>query len=163
MAGVRRKKTQRNKRPNSTAPGRVLKRKAAKVTISNNTIKKNWNKKKTLRENFSSIGLAINSNKAIKIRDVTERMEVDQPANPSKPTTKVVQELEMIASQGSQTTRRHIAPGEVKFLKDLMDSHGENYEAMARDKRNCYQQTAKQLERKCKNLMKAVSDGIIKM
>ena len=66
-------------------------------------------------------------------------------------------ELEQEASH-SIKTEKHISPGEAKFLWELIQDYGENYEAMKRDKRNYYQHTANQLRRKCMKFLNSNQD-----
>lgn len=66
-------------------------------------------------------------------------------------------ELEQEASHTIQT-KRHIPPGEAKFLWELIQDYADNYEAMKRDKRNYYQHTACQLRRKCMKFLHSNQD-----
>eukprot|EP00038_Savillea_parva_P014274 m.10515 g.10515 ORF g.10515 m.10515 type:complete len:89 (-) comp2753_c0_seq2:206-472(-) len=50
------------------------------------------------------------------------------------------------------------APGEVKFVDDMVAKHGDDYQAMARDlKLNVYQHTARQIEHKVKRVQKTMA------
>ncbi|XP_046850495.1 nucleolar protein 16-like [Xenia sp. Carnegie-2017] len=145
MAGVRRKRSQKMKRVNSTCPGRKLKKKGKiKVNIESKTIRKAWDKSKTLKQNFMSLGLAYNINKLTSEENKDDdSMEIDK-----KPISSTIKGLEEEASH-CMKKERHFSPGEAKFIWELIQDHGDNYEAMKKDKRNFMQHTAKQLRRKC--------------
>ncbi|KAL9983242.1 hypothetical protein ACROYT_G005386 [Oculina patagonica] len=160
MTGVRRKKTQRKKRVNTTKPGLKRKKKDKKVKVLNQTLRQNWDQKKTLKQNLQKLGLAFDANAAVPIskRKVkghksqgVEEMEVDK-----EPTT-VVKEFEQMAASEVKG-ERHISPGEAQFLWQLIQDHGNNYKDMARDKRNCYQHTPNQLKRKCEAFLRSKQD-----
>ncbi|XP_022782875.1 nucleolar protein 16-like [Stylophora pistillata] len=158
MAGVRGKKSQKKKRVNTTRPGIERKRKEKKVKVLNQTLRKSWDQEKTLKQNLQILGLAFDANSAIPIPksktkgykdEKVEAMEVDK----KEPTT-VMREFEQMAAN-EKKCERHISPGEVQFLWQLIGDHGNNYKGMARDKRNCYQHTPNQLKRKCEALLRS--------
>lgn len=127
--------------------------------MDSKAIRKTWDKSKTLKQNFKDIGLAYNVNNSMPVKNTgdksissSEAMEVDK-----QPRNSVVKELEQEASHGAKT-EKHISPGEAKFLWELIRDHGDNYEAMKRDKRNYYQHTAKQLRRKCTKFLNSSQD-----
>ena len=156
MAGVRRKRTQRKKRVNSTSTGRKLKKKSKiKVNIDSKAIRKTWDKSKTLKQNFKNLGLMYNVNNIVPGNESisnSEAMEVDK-----QPVNSVIKEMEEEASHEVKK-EKHIAPGEAKFLSELIQDYGDNYEGMKRDKRNYYQHTAKQLRRKCMKFLNSSQD-----
>lgn len=164
MAGVRRKRTQKKKRVNSTLTGRKLKKKnKIKVNINSKVIRKAWNESKTVKENFKGLGLMYNANNnkpagqhprtgSILSSSDENGMEIDEQTK-----NNVIQKLEEEASHGMKR-ETHVSPGEAKFLWELIRAHGSNYEAMTRDKRNYYQHTAKQLKRKCTKFLNSSQD-----
>ncbi|XP_020610290.1 nucleolar protein 16-like [Orbicella faveolata] len=160
MTGVRRKKTQRKKRVNTTKPGLKRKKREKKVKVLNQTLRQNWDQKKTLKQNLQNLGLAFDANAAVPIpkrkvkghnTEEVEEMEVDR-----EPTA-VVKEFEKMAANELKG-ERHISPGEAQFLWQLIQDHGNNYKGMARDKRNCYQHTPNQLRRKCEAFLRSTQD-----
>ncbi|KAM7445479.1 hypothetical protein ABFA07_006079 [Porites harrisoni] len=160
MTGVRRKKAQRKRRVNTTKVGSKRKKKDKKVKVLNQTLRKNWDQKKTMKQNLQDLGLAFDANKAVplpkqKVRsqqlEETEKMEID------KEPTSVIKEFEQMAANEVKG-ERHISPGEAQFLWQLIQDHGTNYKAMSRDKRNYYQHTPKQLKRKCEAFLGSKQD-----
>lgn len=120
-------------------------------------IKNAWDENKSLRHNLRNMGIATDPNIAIpvpKTKDLIpgyEREDGDEPMAKMVvlPKTKlhVVKELEDIANQ-PQEKRMKLPEQDVKYCIYMMEKHGENYKAMARDQRNYYQDTPKQIKRK---------------
>jgi len=166
MPGVRRKKSRRNA-VIKNLKGMRKRKKLVDPSIGDETLKKHWDKSKTLKQNMKHLGLAFNSNKSntsgmSKRKKITKKgmltqnllddngmvMDVvEEPINSA-----VIDEFSKQAANGKKT-ERHISPGEAKFFMELIQKHSTNYKAMARDKRNTYQHTPKQLQRKCEGLL----------
>uniref|UniRef100_A0A8C8RX76 Nucleolar protein 16 n=1 Tax=Pelusios castaneus TaxID=367368 RepID=A0A8C8RX76_9SAUR len=98
------------------------------------------------------MGLAEDPNKAVPIRkrqlSVVE-MEVDGQEEGKSIVRKpyVLNELEYEASlpeKKSETLSRDL----IDYVQHMIRSHGENYKKMARDEKNYYQDTPKQIKRK---------------
>ena len=65
-------------------------------------------------------------------------------------------ELEQIVTDHVPTTR-FTPGGEILFVKELVDKHGDDYVAMSRDhKINVYQHTPKQLKKKIQKVMQTL-------
>uniref|UniRef100_A0A1B6FB25 Nucleolar protein 16 n=1 Tax=Cuerna arida TaxID=1464854 RepID=A0A1B6FB25_9HEMI len=120
-------------------------------------VKNAWNVKQSVKRNLKNMGLAydaniaqsISSNKLIK----TEHVKPNE-RGPEK--LHVVTELEEDAHAPRE--RRFALPNsQVQWVTYLMDKYGEDYEAMARDKKNYYQETWQQIRRKIK-LFKGVPE-----
>jgi len=167
MTGVRKKKSRRNAQIKNIK-GMRKRKKVINPSIGDATLRQHWDTSKTLQQNMKHLGLAFDSNKAtpglarekkLKKKDFLKQdlmaqnemtMEVEkEPIN-----TAVIDEFSKQAANG-QKIERHIAPGEAKFVMELIQKHSTNYKAMARDKRNKYQHTPKQLQRKCEGLLKS--------
>ncbi|XP_064630296.1 nucleolar protein 16-like [Lineus longissimus] len=120
-------------------------------------IKNAWDDTKSMQHNLKNMGIATNPNKAIpvpKTKDLIpgfEREDGDKPMEMMmvQPRSKlhVVKELEDIANQ-PQEKRLKLPEQEVKYCIYMMEKHKDNYKAMARDERNYYQDTPKQIKRK---------------
>lgn len=164
MGGVRKKKSRRQATIKITRNARK-KKKLIKPAIGDAVLKKHWDNSKTLQQNLKHLGLAYDSNEVIKIpknkrktrKDlIHEDMEGEKVMEVEKdvPITDVIEEFEKRAAN-ERKTERHIAPGEAKFVMELMKKHGKNYKAMFKDKRNTHQHTIAQLRRKCEGLLKS--------
>eukprot|EP00117_Sycon_ciliatum_P029815 scpid78751/ scgid23651/ Nucleolar protein 16 len=175
MAYIRAKKSKRNKRINTTKPAaKAKKRRRVVLTgFAKPILEKTWDKKRTVHENFRKLGLAANPNKALPpihvkkprvkpmyIDPLEQSAMVDEPVEeepvvegPPLPTETVV-DLERLAS-GGEKLERHISPGEVDFVMHMIKTHKSDYKAMARDKRNYYQHTPKQIKRKVEAFLRS--------
>ncbi|XP_028517867.1 nucleolar protein 16 isoform X2 [Exaiptasia diaphana] len=155
MTGVRARKSRRNKRANTTRPAQKKKKIKKKIKIQNKTIQKHWDHSKTMKQNFKDLGLSCDVNMSMPVikkkkTEGEETMEVDS-------TTSVVQEFEQLA-QTEEKKERHISPGEAQFVWNLIQKHGNDYKAMARDKMNIYQHTTNQIKRKCEAFLRSSQD-----
>lgn len=162
MTGVRRKKSRRNATIKNTK-GMRKRKKVINPSIGDDTLKQHWDMSKTLQQNMKHLGLAFDSNKGTGVpkrmrkkdrltQELLEQNGMDVEIEEEPINTAVVEEFSRQAANG-QKTIRHIAPGEAQFLMELIKTHSDNYKAMARDKRNKYQHTAKQLQRKCEGIL----------
>jgi len=129
------KKTQRN---NNHKRGDMK----VSETIANSIVKEAWDKNSTMKQNFVKLGLVQNPNVGLhkkKNKNRGQSIDVD---------TSVVPKLEA-ALKAHVPTARFAAGGEIRFVQELVEKHGEDYVAMARDhKLNVYQHTPKQIKRK---------------
>ncbi|XP_061858431.1 nucleolar protein 16 [Colius striatus] len=110
-----------------------------------------WDPAKSVAQNLSDMGLAEDPNKALpiprKLREAgVESTRREQAQNlVRKPY--VVNEMEYEASlpeKKSNTLSRDL----IDYVRYMIQNHGENYKEMARDEKNYYQDTPKQIKRK---------------
>ncbi|NXG71288.1 NOP16 protein, partial [Baryphthengus martii] len=122
-----------------------------------------WDPSKSVAQNLAEMGLAEDPNKAVPIpkklllclccllSHLTQGMEVESDARGKgkkivrKPY--VVNEMEYEASlpeKKSNTLSRDL----IDYVQYMIRNHGENYKEMARDEKNYYQDTPKQIKRK---------------
>ncbi|XP_065052540.1 nucleolar protein 16-like [Rhopilema esculentum] len=152
MGGVRARKSRRNKIVNDTKVANKRKKRNFKVAkVTSKVIKDHWDDRKTLKQNFKSIGLAMDPNDAckkttLKVKKISKKATDSDIAMECEDTV-VVQKLKEEASHISKKERL-VSPGEAQFILTLRDDYGEDYKAMARDKRNYQQHTPNQLRRK---------------
>ncbi|ORY05013.1 hypothetical protein K493DRAFT_328198 [Basidiobolus meristosporus CBS 931.73] len=74
------------------------------------------------------------------------------PSVPAK--TDVVRALEEQAANAVKI-ERHQSEGEMRWVRELIEKHGDDYSAMFRDRKlNVNQQTVSQLRKKCQNYLK---------
>ncbi|XP_062977023.1 nucleolar protein 16 [Elgaria multicarinata webbii] len=127
-------------------------RKRSAPRIQCSQIRHAWDRSKTVSQNLAEMGLAVDPNKAIPIPKAIRqvmKMEVDGPEAKMKTVRKpyVLNELEAEASlpeKKSETLSRDL----IDYVQHMIRNHGENYKAMARDEKNYYQDTPKQIKRK---------------
>jgi len=116
-------------------------------------IKAAWDDTKSVKRNLRDMGLSADPNKTVKLPKskiakmgtLNVEMEVDLHKTPTK--SLVVDELEAQANIPGKK-KMSMSDEDANFCVYMMDKHGENYVAMARDDRNYYQETPKQIQRK---------------
>ncbi|XP_063381305.1 nucleolar protein 16 [Cydia fagiglandana] len=131
------------------------------------TLKEAWDMKKSTLRNLKEMGLANDPNKAIKIpnykqeqlkraKKIINQEESSESEEDTEvkiiPKKEVVERLEKEARAPRE--RKFMLPkGQVEYLTYLLDKYGHDYKAMARDKKNFYQETWKQIRAKIKTFM----------
>lgn len=128
---------------------RNARRKAA-PRIECSHIRHAWDHTKSVRQNLAEMGLAMDPNKAVPLRKrKVKGMEVDVEERPKDLVRKpyVVNDLEAEASlpeKKGNTLSRDL----IEYVHYMVENHGEDYKAMARDEKNYYQDTPKQIRNK---------------
>lgn len=109
-----------------------------------------WDHAKSVRQNLAEMGLAMDPNKAVPLRKrKMKAMEVDTEERPKELVRKpyVLKDLEAEASfpeKKGNTLSRDL----IDYVRYMVENHGEDYKAMARDEKNYYQDTPKQIRNK---------------
>lgn len=116
-------------------------------------IKEAWNPHKSVKKNLRLMGLSSDPNVTFKIPTAKDLLKT-QPENKQETKkqkqgvkTTVIQGLEAEASAPQPKTLQFSEP-EVRYCIYMMEKYGDDYKAMARDRRNYYQDTPKQIKRK---------------
>ncbi|KAI8812329.1 putative nucleolar protein [Cladochytrium replicatum] len=160
------------KNPGSKVSRKAKNPKRISLATVHPIIQKNWDRKLTLRQNYEKLGLVVslegaagglskNAGEEEAVETAPSRLppigtkvnvrrtkpvlmgEIDPPKQNS-----IVEEMEEVA-RNPYKEERHASEHEVQFLKDLVRNHGDDYEAMARDKKlNPFLLSAGQLKRK---------------
>ncbi|XP_027033004.2 nucleolar protein 16 [Tachysurus fulvidraco] len=105
-------------------------------------IRKAWNPHKTAKQNMRDMGLAFGSRR---VSPTTSKAGVEPVARVLKPY--VVREMEEEANLPRKDTTT-CSTDLIEFVQHMIREHGEDYKAMARDEKNYYQDTPKQIKRK---------------
>lgn len=136
---------------------RKLWKKARKLpSVKCEQIAKAWDQHKSVSQNLMEMGVSSDPNRTIRIPKVheslgpkAETMDVDNIQKPVKafPKGHVIEEL-MEEANLPYAKRAKLSEPMVKYCTHLMDKYGEDYKAMARDKKNHYQDTPKQIKKK---------------
>lgn len=125
-------------------------------------IKNAWEYKKSIQANFEDMGLSFDPNKTLQIPNNKKPFKTSTESN--KNNEWQVEELEnetvpkkvyvaQALEQDARATRVklfRLPKGQVEWITYLMDKYGNDYKAMARDKKNYNQETWKQLRAKIK-------------
>ncbi|KAG9351946.1 hypothetical protein JZ751_023197 [Albula glossodonta] len=114
-------------------------------------IRNAWNEKKTAAQNLKDMGLAFDPNLTLPVRKQTPQIpgsEEEAEASQGlviKPY--VIKELEAEASLPGKDTKS-LSRDTIEYVQYMIREHSDNYKAMARDEKNYYQDTPKQIRRK---------------
>lgn len=116
-------------------------------------IKENWDNRKSMSYNLREMGLSANVNKTIKFPaqrtsrrgQIEEVMEVETEKTPTK---KFVADGLEEKSNIPYKKKMTMSEEEAGLCVYMMDKHVDDYKAMARDRRNHYQETPKQIKKK---------------
>ncbi|KAL1788938.1 nucleolar protein 16 [Sigmodon hispidus] len=108
-------------------------RRKAAPRIECSHIRHAWDHTKSVRQNLAEMGLAMDPNKAVPLRSCVDPYVLnDLEAEASLPEKK------------GNTLSRDL----IEYVHYMVENHGEDYKAMARDEKNYYQDTPKQIRNK---------------
>lgn len=110
---------------------------------SSDELRKAWDNSKSVATNLADMGLVADPNKTFPIS-----------ANPSTSTEEkfvrkpyVIQELKALARLPPKQTMG-VSSDMIFYVRHMVENYGEDYKAMARDEKNYYQDTPKQIMHK---------------
>lgn len=134
------------------------------VKVSCKTMKDLWDPTKAIRANLTSMGVAFDANESVKLKStkamLVEKMKktnkeeeeaVEETKKVDKTTSNVLKRLEAEAAEATAASKRvrfRFPKEQVTFITYLLDKHGDDFKAMARDPKNIWQETPKQLRQK---------------
>ncbi|XP_046558669.1 uncharacterized protein LOC124267725 isoform X1 [Haliotis rubra] len=153
MARIR--KQSRNKTYNYTKDRkRSWKNKSKQQKITCETVRESWDEKKSVAQNMHDMGLSADSNKTIRIPKtkefLTKSAEVVMAMKSKKKKALKHHVVDALEKQANipQEARLRLSDLEVRYCVHMIEKHGEDYKAMARDPKNYYQDTPKQIKKK---------------
>ncbi|XP_072518231.1 nucleolar protein 16 [Salminus brasiliensis] len=116
-------------------------------TIGCAQIRKAWDDRKSAKQNMQDMGLSFGTKGVLPInkKSLSEPVEQGDQAVVVKPY--VIREMETVASLRAET-KTTCSNDLTEFVQYMIREHNENYKAMARDEKNYYQHTPKQIKRK---------------
>jgi len=137
---------------------RAWKKQKKLPTIGCAEVKEAWDSRKSVQANFSDMGLSLDPNKTLRIPSTKELLKESTLGAGSKSTgsksvtekqvkTNVIKDLEAVAN-AEQPVRMRLAEPEIRYCIYMMERYEDDYKAMARDDKNYYQDTPKQIRRK---------------
>ncbi|CAL8268552.1 unnamed protein product [Merluccius merluccius] len=128
-----------------------------KPRIEDINIRHAWDNYKTSNKNLEDMGLAFDPNHALPIGNPKVRPPADllpvlhvaltTAASPVVTKPYVLRKLEEEASQPFEDDKS-LSRDLIDFVQHMLREHQEDYKAMARDEKNYYQDTPKQIRRK---------------
>lgn len=136
--------------------------------ISRGILSKQWEKDKTLQENYQELGLSRNVNEigSRKLRKEVNRVAVEMDIDEiedNKVFEKLLKSMEENENEEKPKKKNalfenikpevkkehHQSAQEIEFVKDLIEKYGNDYGKMAKDKLNVHQFTINQIKKKC--------------
>uniref|UniRef100_A0A1Q3EWQ2 Nucleolar protein 16 n=1 Tax=Culex tarsalis TaxID=7177 RepID=A0A1Q3EWQ2_CULTA len=133
-------------------------------------IKRSLDPRKKLSTNIREMGLSFDVNRTIPVPNAKQNrllltryvngfleedasdVETSTEVRPPPPKIHVAQQLEQEANEYVES-RFRLPKGQVKFICRMIDAHGFNYRAMARDRSNYDQETWRQLRQKVRKFL----------
>ncbi|XP_036378842.1 nucleolar protein 16 [Megalops cyprinoides] len=141
----RRKKYDYNK--NKKKLKKQFKKKAA-PRIECPQIRNAWNDKKSVAQNLKDMGLAFDPNLALPLRkNKVPGADAEETEAPLVRKPYVIKGLEEEANLPTKDTKS-LSRDIIEYVQYMIKEHNDNYKAMARDEKNYYQDTPKQIKRK---------------
>lgn len=117
-------------------------------TIENVQIRNAWDDSKSMATNLSEMGLSFDPNRTLPIK---QTKKIGAPVTVRKPY--LINQLEEEASRRGKDTRS-LSSDLIEYVQHMVREHGDNYKAMARDEKNYYQDTPKQIKKKIDKYMR---------
>merc|ERR1712088_262373 len=124
------------------------------VKVDCKAMKEVWDSRVSLKENMTKMGVAFDANNVVPkisskknmVKDMKKRkgIEVAEEEGVVERKSEVISRLEDEAKFEAKQTFR-FTPTQVQLITYMMDKHGEDWSAMARDPKNHYQETAAKL------------------
>lgn len=110
-------------------------------------VKKAWNNKKGAPANIADMGLVFDLDRDVPVQEKNEHTAVKSPKNKRKEKpTEVVQKLkEHVNKRSGKPVEVRLTNAQVEYATLMLDKYGFDYKAMARDPRNYFQDTWKQI------------------
>ncbi|XP_029029580.1 nucleolar protein 16 [Betta splendens] len=117
--------------------------------IESEHIRNAWDNKKSLSRNFREMGLTADPNRALPLKKQTLLSKDAETKSPANIVTKpyVLNQLEEEASRPLQVPKT-LSSDLIQYAQYMIREHNDDYKAMARDEKNYYQDTPKQIKRK---------------
>ncbi|XP_005993436.1 nucleolar protein 16 [Latimeria chalumnae] len=125
-------------------------KKKATPRIECNQIREAWDDSKSVAQNLAEMGLASDPNKCIPIqKQKIMHMEIDT----AKKQNKIIRKpyvLNELIEEASLPEKRNatLSRDMIEYVQYMIENHGDNCKEMARDEKNYYQDTPKQIKRK---------------
>eukprot|EP00095_Tigriopus_kingsejongensis_P002819 maker-scaffold80_size398941-snap-gene-1.13 protein:Tk02819 transcript:maker-scaffold80_size398941-snap-gene-1.13-mRNA-1 annotation:"nucleolar protein 16" len=131
--------------------------KNSSIKLADGVMKTHWDARKPVRQNLAAMGLAFDANQVMSLPSTKQqmvnralgRLPEEEPTEAAPELSDVVQDLERQAEALKPTQPMYRLPKEeVRWITKMMDKHGDDFKAMARDPQNIWQLTPKQIRQK---------------
>ncbi|XP_017290121.1 nucleolar protein 16 [Kryptolebias marmoratus] len=123
--------------------------KKSKPRIEDSQIRNAWDENKSTAKNLQDMGLSFDPNQAVPIRKQMLLGGNRDNKEPKHIVTKpyVLNKLQEEASL-PERDRKTLSSDLIEFVQHMVREHKDDYKAMARDEKNYFQETPKQIRRK---------------
>ncbi|XP_073335263.1 nucleolar protein 16 [Pagrus major] len=123
--------------------------KKANPRIENKQIRNAWENHKSMARNLGEMGLAFDPNRTLPIKKSRLFGDDRETKAPAGLVTKpyILNQLEEEANRPEKDTKT-LSADLIEYVQYMVREHKDNYKAMARDEKNYYQDTPKQIKRK---------------
>uniref|UniRef100_UPI0037E93540 nucleolar protein 16 n=1 Tax=Semicossyphus pulcher TaxID=241346 RepID=UPI0037E93540 len=117
--------------------------------IENTQIRNAWDSKKSMARNLQEMGLAFDPNRTLPIKKQRLLGKGKEAKAPVHIVTKpyVLNQLEEEANRPEKDTKT-LSSDLIEYAQYMIREHNDDFKAMARDEKNYYQDTPKQIKRK---------------
>ncbi|KAM9349033.1 nucleolar protein 16 [Symphorus nematophorus] len=117
--------------------------------IENPQIRNAWDDKKSMARNLQEMGLTFDPNRSLPIKKQSLLGDDRETKALASIVTKpyVLNQLEEEASRPEKDCKT-LSSDLIEYVQYMIREHNDNYKAMARDEKNYYQDTPKQIKRK---------------
>jgi len=132
-----------------------------RIKISNETMKGLWNPKLSIQNNLETMGVAFDANKVVeqktmkqkiiqKIKNENDLEPIFKEEKTAPVDSDVVKKLESEVKEmeDNRTSCFRFTGEQVKWITYCLDKYGDDFKAMARDPKNIWQETPKQIRQK---------------
>lgn len=156
------KQSKRRKKFDYNKNRKKLKKKILKKNnprIENEQIRNAWDRNKSMARNLQDMGLSFDPNKSLPIKKpkFTGKSSESKPSGAIVTKPYVLNKLEEEASL-SEKDSKTLSSDLIEYVQYMIRQHKDNYKAMARDEKNYYQDTPKQIKRKINEYKRCHTD-----
>ncbi|XP_034745902.1 nucleolar protein 16 [Etheostoma cragini] len=146
------KQSARRKKFNYNVDRKKLKKqylKKCNPRIENSQIRNAWDDKKSMARNLQEMGLAFDPNRTLPIKKKSLLGKDKETRAPAGIVTKpyVISQLEEEAARPEKDSKT-LSSDLMEYTQYMIREHKDDFKAMARDEKNYYQDTPKQIKRK---------------
>ncbi|XP_041864126.1 nucleolar protein 16 [Melanotaenia boesemani] len=120
-----------------------------KPRIDHPDIRNAWDDKKSMAKNLMEMGLSADPNRSLPVKKQTLFSKDRDDKTPTNIVTKpyILKKLEEEANLPEKDCKT-LSSDLIEYVQHMIREHKDNYKAMARDEKNYYQDTPKQIKRK---------------
>jgi len=125
------------------------------VKVDCKAMKDVWDNRVTMKENMAAMGVALDANEVMPFAGTKKKLvnklkrqnqvPIEEKSSVEVTKPEVVTQLEDEANVEAKPTFR-FTPTQVQLITHMMDKHGMDFKAMARDPKNHYQETPAKLK-----------------